>query len=401
MNAAITVQVTNQPVQYVALGNSNSVAPYLSWATAATNIQDAVDDAFGGGVILVSNGVYQTGGRVVIGILTNRVAITRPTTVESVNGPAATTIEGYQIPGNVNGDSAVRCVYLANGAKLIGFTLANGATRSTYNFYSQIEFNGGGIWCQSTNVTVSNCTIVSNSCLVYGAGVYQGTLVDCQINNNTNQNSGSYGGGGGAAYSVLLDSEINSNYIQSVEGTGSGGAFSCSLSNCVIAGNSMGGVANCTLNGCTVENNTNVYSGGGAVLSTLNNCTICNNRTSIFWNGGGAYDCVLNNCTISNNWAGQSGGGVYNDGLETNSPGQNNVVAGNFANRTGGGVYLAGNLTNWMFISNSAASDGGGAYLPSPISTLNNCTFGKLLQGQRRWILWSLTKFEDQLKLHV
>jgi hypothetical protein len=380
VQATITVQVTNQPIQYVALGNTNPVAPYLTWATAATNIQDAVDTAFGGGVILVSNGVYQTGGRVVIGILTNRVAITRPTTLESVNGPTATIIEGYQIPGSVNGDGAVRCVYLANGANLIGFTLANGATRRTSNLYSQIELDGGGIWCQSTNVTVSNCTIVSNSCLAYGAGVYAGSLTDCQINNNTNQNSGSYGGGGGVAYGVLLNSTINSNFVGSAGGNASGGAFACILSNCVVAGNSMGGVFNCTLNVCTIANNTNSVNGGGASQSILNNCGILNNQTG--QSGGGAYDCTLSNCTVLNNWAGIWGGGAYDDTYETIALGQNNYFAGNSAGYFGGGLYITAgasgltrNIDGWTFSSNSAARDGGGLYLTSARSTLNNCVF--------------------------
>jgi hypothetical protein len=66
---------------YVDVNNLAPAAPYTAWTNAATSIQDAVDVAGLGDEIVVTNGVYQTGGRVVSGALTNRVAVTNAVTV--------------------------------------------------------------------------------------------------------------------------------------------------------------------------------------------------------------------------------------------------------------------------------------------------------------------------------
>ena len=114
-------------VRYVWQSSPGPAPPYTNWATAAPTIQQAVDAAVAGDEIVVTNGIYATGARVVYGWMTNRAAVDKPLALRSVNGAQASVIDG---------GSAVGCVYLTNGATLLGFTLANGMA----------EF-GGGVYC--------------------------------------------------------------------------------------------------------------------------------------------------------------------------------------------------------------------------------------------------------------
>ena len=170
--------------RYVDVNSTNPTPPYTNWFTAATNIQDAVDAALAGDEIVVTNGIYATGGRAVgTNVLVNRVAVDKPLTVRSVNGPEFTIIQGYQVPGTTNGDGAIRCVYLTNGASLSGFTLTNGATRGEDGYWS--DQDGGGVWCESTTAVVSNCVVTGNSARSAGGGASGGTLNHCTLTGNS------------------------------------------------------------------------------------------------------------------------------------------------------------------------------------------------------------------------
>lgn len=110
---------------------------------------------------MVTNGVYQTGGRAIDPGLTNRVAVTKPLTLRSVNGPDVTVIRGFQIPGTKHGDGAIRCVYPGDGAMIAGFTLTNGATdRASGPPCPDGQNSGGGMLL--LNAIASNCVAIGD-----------------------------------------------------------------------------------------------------------------------------------------------------------------------------------------------------------------------------------------------
>ncbi len=299
LSTSTIVHVLASPVHYVSAGNATPVAPYLSWATAATNIQNAVDAAFAGGDVIVSNGVYSAGGRVVFGAMTNRVAVYKPLRIQSVNGPTMTIIEGYQTPGITNDDHAVRCVFLAQGASLSGFTLRNGATRSNGDIDQ--EEVGGGILCESTNAFLYNCVLSGNVARFWGGGASSGTLNDCTLTGNRTLFQG-----GGAAHSVLNRCTLTGNV-----GDFGAGAIASTLYGCTIVSNFSGFIGGggeaCDWDHCTLIGNSAKTSGGAAITGSLNNCLVAGNSAMF---GGGIDGGTLTNCIVVGNSA-TYGGGAY------------------------------------------------------------------------------------------
>jgi hypothetical protein len=333
-------------VHYVDPNCTNPVSPYTNWSSAATTIQDAVDAASTGDQILVTNGIYQIGGRTVNGEgLPNRIAVIKPVTIQSVNGPLMTVIQG----GGGVSYSAVRCAYLTNGARLNGFTLTAGGTWPLSGGVARSEWMAGGAWCASASAVLSNCVITGNAASYRAGGVKGGTLDGCMVVSNA---GGFFGGGLDGC--VANDSSLIANVAAVYGGGGSegGGAHSSTLNNCQIIGNSSdwegGGAFGCTLTRCALNGNSSGYLGGGTYGGTANECTFLTNSAGV---GGGACGSTLNNCILTGNSASAAGGGAFECGLN------NSALTGNSAG-TGGGAYGSG-LNNCTLTGNSAILAGG------------------------------------------
>jgi len=244
-------------VCHVNINSTNPTPPYTNWATAATNIQDAVDVAAAGDQILVTNGVYAGGSGVDPFGDPICVVVNKPLVLQSINGADVTVIDG----GGTNG-----CLYLISNTVMEGFTLTNGI---------------GGVYCESTNAVLTSCVLTGNvgihrgpvdGGISWGGGAWGVTLNNCTLTGN----SADYGGG---AYGCTLNNcTLSGNSASNPYGGVGGGAYSCTLNNCALTGNSApGGV------------------GGGAWQCTNNNCTLTGNSAS---GGGGASSCTLNNCIV-------------------------------------------------------------------------------------------------------
>ena len=361
---------------YVAT-SGHDTADGTTWATAKQTIQAAIDVAVSNDTVMVSNGVYATGGRVVYGAMTSRVAITKAITVQSVNGPSATAIRGTGPSGN----AAVRCVYVGTNAVLSGFTLTNGATRS--NGDVDLERSGGGAWCETSGL-LSNCILTGNSAW-YGAGSAGGTLRNCTLTGNSAADyggassgstlsyctlSGNSAGYGGGSWEGTLNHCTLTNNLASWSG---GGSYHRALSNCTLTGNLTyygygGGSCYGTLNNCVVIHNVASYgSGGGSFEGTLNSCTLAENSAT--WFGGGSCFGTLNNCIVYYNTAREcsnyySGTLTYccsdplpaGDGNITNAPMFVATNAGNYRLQAGSPCVDTGTNQTWM----SGAMDLGG-----------------------------------------
>ncbi len=293
LHASISMAAT----RYVNPASPAPSPPYTSWATAATTIQDAVDEAVGGDTVMVTNGHY---------LLSAEILVETNMTIRSVNGPSSTIVDGQ---------GSVRCFNLGNHASVIsGLTITNGGTALV---------DGGGIHCTGSMPVITNCLIIGN--IGYnGGGVRQGTVRHCTISLNHAQ----FGGGihGGSAYNCTVISNSADYY--------GGGMASGIASNCTIISNSAG-----------------FGAGGGLYFTTADNCIISGNSVTS-GSGGGMSQGTANNCILSGNNASSYGGGMYQ------TPANSCLIYGNHANSRGGGMY-GGTANNCTLVDNTSGRGGG------------------------------------------
>ena len=317
VTASLGLTVARGATNYVARNGQTPASPYLTWATAASNIQEAVNAAASGNTVLVGDGVYT---------LTNQIILAKPVTLISVNGAAAAVIDG-NYPYATN-----RCLKYNQdiNSTVDGFTIRNGYFLIPSGA-GEGEYGGGGVSMFCDGI-LRNCTIVSNTC----------------------DNAAKVPNCGGGGVFMNRRSAIVSNCVirgNRFIGTGRGGG-----------GIYMFAVGNARMVDCTLEeNDAPATSGGGAHLwgGIVSNCLFAGNTAKA---GGGFFQSGAyvpqRNCTFVGNLAGEGGGATIAGGWFIDCVFSNNVAT----NTYGGGVAFGygGSASNCLFYGNICAGEGGG-----------------------------------------
>ena len=180
---------------YLVETNPNAAAPYDSWATAATTIEDAMGALGEGQTLHIGDGTYA---------LTSGFTVNAGKVVISENGPDKTIFQASaQLTSamSVTGaGSLLAGVTIKNvkygGNNWDGMTLSSGGTISNCVFLANSHGNGCGALNQTGGLTV-DCTFRNTNCtgggsIAAAAAVSGGVMERCRVLDATS-NMGSYG----------------------------------------------------------------------------------------------------------------------------------------------------------------------------------------------------------------
>ena len=289
---AVRVFATNL---YVSPTGANTL-PYGDFATAATNLLDALAFAADGSTVHLSDGIHRVSDKIV---LTKAITLTH---------------EGDREACIVTGNTGGSLVVLDNAeAHLEGLDLCGQYPRlvfnatldqrpvSAYDTTHGVQIVSGG--------SVSNCVVESCRTTDHGAGVYMsaGTVVDTVIRGNY---AYSTGGGGASGAGIFMDGGlvdrciITNNLASYGSGALGGGAYvkgGGTLRNTLVAynyGSNAGGVwvsGASKLENCTVFGNSSGKEGAAGGVQMADKYGLAVN--TIVWQNTNTVDGVVRETT--------------------------------------------------------------------------------------------------------
>ena len=238
-------------IRYVDKDNTSDTETGLTWDTAFTTIQPAIDAAYnaGGGEVWVAEGTYDeqrtatsSEGAVImrdgVGLLGGFIGIGEDgyeTSHDQRNWKQnRTTVDGSTAR---NGKPARHVVIGADNATLDGFTVTGGNANGSTSSHKR----GGGMYNVECSPSVVNCMFTGNSAAVYGGGMYTQDSTTAVTNCTFAANSALRGGGKYARDSTT--SVMNCTFT--ANSASYGGAMytrdsTTSVTNCTFVANSAG-----------------------------------------------------------------------------------------------------------------------------------------------------------------
>ncbi len=265
-----------------------NVAPYASWAAAASSIPSAVNAAGivngVGSMILVSNGAYG---------VTSELFLQKGITLRAVNGPTRTAI--YRVGAQATGQPQHRVLRIGSPTAIVdGFSITNGYGTT---------FQGQGVYLHGG--TLTNCHVRLNRVPsktspnnMQGAGVYMagGLVTHCLIADNWLWHEQARGSGATVAGGTLRNSVVRNNLLRgdSYEyGSGISVENSAAIvENCLV-------VSNVVVGAKTSTEGSAIYINNGTVRNTTVTANLSTNHivSGIYRSSNGS----MINCIVSGN----------------------------------------------------------------------------------------------------
>ncbi len=268
--------------------------------SAYPTIQDALDAAVSGDIVLVANGTY-------IGTRNKNLNFSgKSITLQSENGPMVSIIDCQSSGRALIFDDDEPLTTLVEG-----FTIKNGQLTSSLQ-------NGAGVLIDGASATFRNCLFQSNTCIDKGGGIAvlngSASVGSCTFMDNA-------GISGGAIYADESNLELYDCLVSNNTGSSGGGLFLSDVTGIVF--------------NVVIEGNTATYVGGGMISTGFSldvqviNCVFSFNYAED--NGGGMElfsAPTLLNCTVFSNSTLGAGGGIrYLGSSETTI--RNCIIYGN------------------------------------------------------------------------